>query len=159
MNSYERKRNLYREYRKELSSISGLPYDEEDSDLHFENYLNSSDCKWINIPGDDEDIFSGFIIIGKNYPEKHIDSDYAVDEAYLDPKYRGNKLCRKTFESYLKEHSGVWSLIVYKDHPYAEKYWDSIFSENGYQRISLKTSDKLENEFRCTVLGYKIGGN
>jgi len=149
MTAYERKKELYREYVKELCETSGGKYSEVDADSNFEEYINSSTAKWINIidSSTEDDIFAGFIIIGKDYPNKHPLSNYSVAEAFVEKKYRGKGLCYNTFKPYLDRHPGIWSLLVFSENTEARTYWQNLFVKaSGYRLVDSVIDNGSERE-------------
>ena len=90
MSLYEEKHALYRKYVEELDKFRKKPLrlSEKECRQICDDYIQSKNSSWHNIYDPASGELVGFVIIGKNYPEKHRDSLRSVSQAYVLPQYR-----------------------------------------------------------------------
>ena len=129
MSLYEKKHALYRKYVEELDKFRKKPLrlSEKECRQICDDYIQSS--------GE----LVGFVIIGKNYPEKHRDSLRSVSQAYVLPQYRKRGLMTAVMSDYLTRprHKGVYSLLVLEGNRYAAGFWRRFFRKEGYVETTL----------------------
>ena len=133
MTTYEQKKHLYRQYVAELSGITGRRIGSpKDADRWCDEYIAADYAKWINIWNADGTQLIGFLILCKP-PACPEAADRLIDQAYVLPEYRRMGLMQKTVAEYVKNHKGVYSLLVYGQNTAAMEAWDGIFAGLGYQ--------------------------
>ena len=158
MTLYAMKQQLYIDYIKELNTFrkEGEPIMPESHAIAvFDFYVNTKDAKWINIFADYGEL-AGFLIIGKHNKEVHKDADYAVAQAYIDPKYRHQGLMTDAVKDYVGRHPGVWSLLVMQRNDYAKEYWPNLFEKIGARSIPMDMSDVVDDGDMLVCLGWVV---
>lgn len=139
MSLYEEKHALYRKYVEELDKFRKKPLrlSEKECRQICDDYIQSKNSSWHNIYDPESGDFVGFVIIGKNYPEKHRDSLRSVSQAYVLPQYRERGLMTAVMSDYLTRHRGTYSLLVLKENKYAAGFWKRFFEKEGYYETTL----------------------
>ena len=141
MSLYEEKHALYRKYVEELDKFRKKPLrlSEKECRQICDDYIQSKNSSWHNIYDPATGNLVGFVIIGKNYPEKHRDSLRSVSQAYVLPQYRKKGLMSEVMSDYLTRprHKGVYSLLVLEGNRYAAGFWRRFFRKEGYVETTL----------------------
>lgn len=148
MGIYDEKQRLYRDYLKELDTYREAPLGLTDGAARrwCDDYISWKKSSWHNIyaPGGEELV--GFLIIGKEVPEKHPDSIRSVAQAYVDPRYRNQGLMTACMADYMTRHRGVYSLLVLKNNENAREFWKNFFKKQGYRPVELDPSIVTDND-------------
>ncbi len=154
--TYERKQKLYRDYSIELDQYSKdlAPLTDEEIKRYCDGYINGESSSWKNIFSLDGEIV-GFLIIGKEFPEKHKCSDYSISQAYIAPEYRGQGLMTKRVSTYIKTHPGKYSLLVYENNKKALSYWPKLFESIDYKPAKFVSEDTACYEGGLILLGFE----
>ena len=158
MSLYDQKQKLYMDYIKVLNTYrrGGEPVmSQDDAKDICDFYVNTDDAKRINIFADDGEL-AGFLIIGKHNKEVHKDADYAVAQAYIDPKYRHQGLMTEAVEDYVGNHPGVWSLLVMQRNNYAKEFWPNLFEKLGGRSIPMDMSDVVDDGDMLICFGWVV---
>ena len=143
MGIYETKLKYFEHYCMEMNAFRGEDIMSfKKAKIAAEYYVNSEQSKWINVFCGEELI--GFLIIGKRGREKHPDADYSIAQAYITPPFRHLGMMTKAVSDYLARHPGTWSLKVQKGNDYALKYWEWLFTSNGFSKTELDESKESE---------------
>lgn len=140
MSLYEEKQYLYRRYVDELDGFreTHMHMSEKECREICDSYIQSKISSWHNIYDQPESgRLVGFVIIGKEYPEKHPDSLRSVAQAYVLPEHRGKGLMTAVMSDYLTRHKGVYSLLILKGNEAAVRFWKSFFGKEGYAETTL----------------------
>lgn len=157
MSVYEEKHALYRKYLDELDTFRENPERISDESCRkiCDWYISSKKSSWHNIKDLDTDELVGFVIIGKEVPEKHPDSVRSVAQAYVLPEYRNKGLMTAVMSDYMTRHKGVYSLLVLKGNTYAAGFWKRFFEKEGYEEKKLRPINVLDDEAVMYAYGPK----
>lgn len=155
MGIYAEKHRLYRDYCHELDGFRKAPLMADDAkiDEWCEEYIAGRDSTWLNIFAPDGKL-AGFLIIGKAGNEKHPDAAYGISQAYIAPEYRGQGLMTEAVNGYLKEHKGIYGLLVIKGNTYAYEFWEKTFKTAGYRSYALDVKYVVDNGDDLILLGF-----
>ena len=154
MNTYEVKHGLYSKYIEELSQIAGVDKLMEGNECRkcCDEYISAKDSSWHNVFGQDGKLV-GFLIIGKEVPERHPDALRSVAQAYVLPEYRSRGLMSAALSDYMSRHRGVYSILVLKDYTNAKEIWNHLFKKNGYRECGLDREYVSADD--CDLLGFE----
>ena len=157
MGMYEDKQKLYADYLRELDTFTRVPMNisAEESRKICDDYIYSAKSSWHNIKDPDSDELVGFLIIGKEVPEKHPDSIRSVAQAYVKPEFRKRGLMTAVMSDYMTRHKGVYSLLVIAGNTYAAEFWRNFFEKEGYHSVDLDHSIIKDRDL--ILYGYAPG--
>lgn len=157
---YEEKHVLYQKYLKELDTFREEPLrlSEKVCRKICDYYIQSKFSSWHNIYDLENGNFVGFVIIGKEFPEKHRDSLRSVAQAYVLPEYRKKGLMTAAVSDYMTRHRGTYSLLILKGNEYAAGFWKRLFEKEGYTEVSLSPS-AAEDNTDVEKNSFRIRGN
>ena len=143
MTAYETKQMMYNKYFRELeqymddsAKIKGIP--DEHIKLICDEYINSPNVSWKNIFNDKNEIV-GFLLMGKDYEDDYIQSDYFILEAYVLPEWRRKGLMSERMKRYINNHPGKYAALIYTKNKNAATFWNHIFESNGFKAITTNT--------------------
>lgn len=154
MSVYEDKHTLFRMYVSELEAVADVKLFRSEKELRqaVDNYINS-DARWINVHAKNKDL-AGFLIICKN-PDRYEHTDYLIAHAYIDPKYRGQKLMADCLDDRLARHGGVYCMPVYGNDPGIRRFWEHYFLDRaGYRRANLRSTSG-QGEDNTILLAFR----
>ena len=139
MSIYEEKHALYQKYVKELNTFrkTSVQMPENEVRKTCDEYIQASNSSWHNIYDPESKALVGFLIIGKEFPEKHPDSLRSVAQAYVLPEYRKKGLMTAAMEDYMTRHRGIYSLLILTGNEYAKYFWSRFFRNEGYEEVTL----------------------
>lgn len=142
MSIYEEKHALYQKYIRELDTFRETPIQMPENEVRkiCDEYINASNSSWKNIHDPVSKKLVGFVIIGKEFPEKHPDSLRSVAQAYVLPEFRKKGLMTAVMSKYMEKsnHKGIYSLLILKGNEYAKGFWKRFFEREGYKEVSLE---------------------
>ena len=140
MSIYEEKHALYQKYIRELDTFRDTPIQMPENEVRktCEEYIQASNSSWHNIYDPASKKLVGFVIIGKEFPEKHPDSLRSVAQAYVLPEFRKKGLMTAVMADYMTRHRGVYSLLILEGNEYAKGFWKRSFEKEGYKEVSLE---------------------
>ena len=116
MSLYEEMHALYQKYVKELNTFrkTSVQMPENEVRKTCDEYIQASNSSWHNIYDPESKDLVGFLIIGKEFPEKHPDSLRSVAQAYVLPEYRKKGLMTAVMKDYMTRHKGFFE-FCYKN--------------------------------------------
>ena len=155
MSDYEEKHALYKKYLDELDSFRSRPLHISDRECReiCDDYIMSEKSSWHNITDPESGAIVGFVIFGKEYPEKHPDSLRSIAQAYVLPEYRRRGLMSAVVSDYMTRKRGVFSLLVVNGNEYAAGFWKRFFEKNGYTAAQLSPVKHEDDD--VTMYAYK----
>ena len=159
MSIYEEKHELYRKYVDELDRFRKKPIHITEKECReiCDEYIRSKNSSWHNIYDPATKDLVGFVIIGKEPPEKHPDSLRSIAQAYILPKHRRKGLMTAAVSDYLKRHGGIYSILVLKGNDYAAGFWRRFFKREGYEEIGLAPIHNTGDETVMYAFGPGTG--
>lgn len=154
MSIYEEKHALYKKYIRELDTFREFPVQMPENDIRkiCDEYIQARNSSWHNIYDPESKTLVGFVIIGKEFPEKHPDSMRSVAQAYVLPKYRRKGLMTSVMADYMTRHEGVYSLLILEGNEYAKGFWKKFFEKEGYEEVPLAPDPEGYGE--AMLFGY-----
>lgn len=155
MSLYEDKHKLFANYRKELDKFYGSESSPDEVRKACDEYINSKKCTWKNIFDPDTNHLVGFLIIGKEPPERHYQTDRCIDEAYVLPEYRGRGLMTAQIKDYESRHRCRWGYFVVQGNEYAREYWEWIFREMEYRPVELDGTAVIDHDGLLELFGWE----
>ena len=151
-----RKHALYQKYIRELDTFRDTPIQMPENEVRktCEEYIQASNSFWHNIYDPASKKLVGFVIIGKEFPEKHPDSLRSVAQAYVLPEFRKKGLMTAVMSKYMKKsnHKGIYSLLILEGNEYAKGFWKKFFEKEGYEEVPLAPDPEGYGE--AILFGY-----
>lgn len=140
MSTYEEKHALYQQYIRELDTFRETPIQMPENEVRkiCDEYINASNSSWKNIHDPVSKKLVGFVIIGKEFPEKHPDSLCSVAQAYVLPEFRKKGFMTAVMADYMTGHKGIYSLLIMEENEYAKGFWKRFFKKEGYKEVPLE---------------------
>ena len=145
---------MFCDYINELQTIKkSKKFNTEEIKKIYNNYINLEHSDWINVLSDEGNLV-GFAIIGY-YPNCHPDAEVYISEVYIMPEYRRKRYMHRTITEYIKKNPGTYCLFILNENHNALKFWNQVFSDNGYEPVEL--ADIGAADEHCTQYGFKKG--
>ena len=138
-------------YLDELWAIKGLtPQEDSEKKQFYAEIISNNHTQWIDIRKGNKLV--GFLLIGTP-PNCHPDANFYIEEAYIMPSYRRNRLMSLTVSEFVKNNKGIYCLFILKRNVPAQNFWQKIFTELGYTPYYLQ--DVGAGDEFCIQYGFK----
>ena len=148
----QEKRELYRQYIRTLDEMVGRTYKQQSADELYEE-LFEDDCEnyWIDIQYCEQTVGFFTICTPPGCPQE---ADFFLRDAFISPQYRRKGLMKQAVTQWIKEHPGVYSLIVLNNNTPAYNCWMNIFKKCDYFSFEIDTMGAFEDIDSITVFGF-----
>lgn len=158
---------LFSNYEDELNLFTGDKTKHKDKKAYFrsisQNQTNTrqffasrlityEDTYWIDIWHSSKII--GFFIIGLK-PNCHPCADYYIQETYIKPEYRRQKIASNYIGNFMKTYKGTYCLYIINNNYAAKQFWKNLFERAGYEPVGLKDT---EDKKPYTLYGFEPKG-
>lgn len=128
---------MYGKYNQELHEIDDRVEECDLYDLYI--VFHQRDTKIFFYEVDGQTV--GFIIVGVN-TNKHIKSDYYIQETYIKPQYRHKGYGRSMCNQIINMYPSMVNMYILKKNDYAIKFWSAVYEK--YEDVSAEYGEDDE---------------
>lgn len=124
------RKDMFLDYKRELCAMDG--FDDLADPLwtylaDFDLFTSDEDAEWIPVKYDGKEV--GFLIALSGKLVRDNTLDYYLWDTYVKPPYRRLGLMRQTVENYVRNHPGIYGLVMMDVNEVAYKFWGSVMGK------------------------------
>lgn len=124
------RREMFLDYKRELCAMDG--FDDLADPLwtylaDFNLFNSHKDAEWIPIKHDGKEV--GFLVALSGELVHNDTLDYYLWDAYVRPQYRRLGLMKQAVDNYVRNHQGVYGLVMMDINEWSHKFWGKVMGE------------------------------